>query len=89
MKNKIVETKLTDSEIKLYLSRVQTYKAGGTFKGNQVNSVRVGELSFKNHWPCNITALTSSFLSIMYLRLAVSICFPQVQSVSQSKFFKA
>lgn len=85
----MVKTKLTDSEIKLYLSRVQTYKAGGTFKGNQVNSVRVGELSFKNRWPRNITALTSSFLSIMYLRLAVSICFPQLKLCRSLNFFEA
>ena len=42
MKNKIVKTKLTESEMKLYLSGDQTYKAGGTLKGYQVNSVRGG-----------------------------------------------
>ena len=49
VKIKIAKTKLTESEIKLYLFGDQTYKAGGTLKGYQVNSVRGGELSFRNH----------------------------------------
>ena len=65
MKNKIVKTKLTEREIKLYLSGDKTYRAGGTLKGNQVNSVRGSELFFINHGSYNITTLASSFLSIM------------------------
>ena len=87
MKNKIVKTKLTESEMKLYLSGDQTCKAGGTLKGNQINSVRGGELSFRNHGLCNLTALASSFLSpILCVRLAASICFYKV--VSLSRFFQ-
>ena len=52
VKIKIAKTKLTESEIKLYLFGDQTYKAGGTLKGYQVNSVRGGELSFRNHGLC-------------------------------------
>ena len=71
---KSVKTKLTESEIKLYLFGDQTYKSGGTLKGYQVNSVRTGELSFRNHaGPRNITALASSFLSIQYVRASRSL----------------
>ena len=74
VKNKIVKTKLIESEMKLYLSGDQTYKAGGTLKGYQVNSVRGGN--------CPSETMGFAISRLSHLRFYRRFC----ACVSQTRF---